>query len=106
MRCEQCMKVPVCEIHNPTEYILCVESLKRMLSEGECEMIYETCHLDEIMDSDNKWFDEKMFHQFRCTKCGTIYGMFINVTCGGEIKINEKPFNPEDYPDKEQKEDK
>ncbi len=70
----------------------------------EVEMTYQTCPLDKIMDNDNKWYAEKLFHQFRCTKCGTIYGMLCNTHTGGQIKINDKVFNPADYPDK--KEDK
>ena len=56
------------------------------------------------MDNDNKWYAEKLFHQFRCTKCGTIYGMLCNTHTGGQIKINDKVFDPADYHDK--KEDK
>ena len=94
MRCEQCEKIPLAEIHTPQEYMLCIGSLARMLLAGEVEMTYQTCPLDKIMDNDNKWYAEKLFHQFRCTKCGT----------GGQIKINDKVFDPADYPDK--KEDK
>ena len=75
MRCEQCEKIPLAEIHTPQEYMLCIGSLARML-----------------------------IHQFRCTKCGTIYGMLCNTHTGGQIKINDKVFDPADYPDK--KEDK
>ena len=75
MRCEQCEKIPLVEIHTPQEYMLCIGSLARMLLAGEVEMTYQTCPLDKIMDNDNKWYAEKLFHQFRCTKCGTIYGI-------------------------------
>ena len=34
----------------------------------------------------------------------TIYGMLCNTHTGGQIKINDKVFDPADYPDK--KEDK
>ena len=78
MRCEQCEKIPLVEIHTPQEYMLCIGSLARMLLAGEVEMTYQTCPLDKIMDNDNKWYAEKLFHQFRCTKCGTIYGMLCN----------------------------
>ena len=93
MRCEQCEKIPLVEIHTPQEYMLCIGSLARMLLAGEVEMTYQTCPLDKIMDNDNK-----------CTKCGTIYGMLCNTHTGGQIKINDKVFDPADYPDK--KEDK
>ena len=102
-RCEQCKNVPIAEIHNPTEYMLCVGSLARMCLAGEAEIVYQTCPLDQIMDSENRWYAEKIFHQFRCPKCGTIYGMLLNTRTGGQIKINDKVFNPDDYPDKPEK---
>ena len=61
-------------------------------------------HRFSCKNADNKWYAEKLFHQFRCTKCGTIYGMLCNTHTGGQIKINDKVFDPADYPDK--KEDK
>ena len=70
MRCEQCEKIPLVEIHTPQEYMLCIGSLARMLLAGEVEMTYQTC----------------------------------NTHTGGQIKINDKVFDPADYPDK--KEDK
>ena len=63
MRCEQCEKIPLVEIHTPQEYMLCIGSLARMLLAGEVEMTYQTCPLDKIMDNDNKWYAEKLFHQ-------------------------------------------
>ena len=54
MRCEQCEKIPLAEIHTPQEYMLCIGSLARMLLAGEVEMTYQTCPLDKIMDNDNK----------------------------------------------------
>ena len=104
MRCDQCKKIPVCDIRTPEEYMLCVSCLARELLAGNVEMVYQTCPLNKIMDEDNKFYAEKIFHQFRCTKCGTIYGMLINTHKGGQIKINDKIFNPDDYPDNEVKE--
>ena len=51
MRCEQCEKIPLVEIHTPQEYMLCIGSLARMLLAGEVEMTYQTCPLDKIMDT-------------------------------------------------------
>ena len=48
MRCEQCEKIPLVEIHTPQEYMLCIGSLARMLLAGEVEMTYQTCPLDKI----------------------------------------------------------
>ena len=52
MRCEQCEKIPLVEIHTPQEYMLCIGSLARMLLAGDVEMTYQTCPLDKIMDND------------------------------------------------------
>ncbi len=105
MRCEQCSMVPVTDIHTPQEYILCVGSMARMVLSGDAEIVYQNCPIDQLMDKDNKWVKEKFFHQFRCTKCGTIYGMLFNTKVGGQIKINDKVFDPSQYPDVEKKAD-
>ena len=47
--------------------------------------------------------DEAPTNFIRCAKCGTIYGMLLNTRTGGQIKINDKVFNPDDYPDKPEK---
>lgn len=52
MRCEQCEKIPLAEIHTPQEYMLCIGSLARMLLAGEVEMTYQTCPLDKIFKSE------------------------------------------------------
>lgn len=102
MRCEQCKNVPLVEIHTPEEYFMCVNSLAAMVRAGMAEIVYQTCPLDRILDDQKRWYSEKIFHQFRCTKCGTIYGMLINTHNGGQIKINEKIFDPSDYPSKKE----
>ncbi|WP_124100767.1 hypothetical protein [Ruminococcus sp. Marseille-P6503] len=101
MRCEQCGKIAVCEIKTPMEYSVVLEAFDRMVKAGELEIVYQTCPMDMILLRNGKFFAEKLFHQFRCTKCGTIYGMLVNTKRGGQIKINEKAFDPADYPDKE-----
>lgn len=103
-RCEQCENVMVREIMSPQEYLLCANSLVGLLLAGDVEMTYSTCSLGRIVDADMKFTRNKYFHQFRCTKCGTIYGMLFNTQSGGEIRINEKVFDPNDYPDKEKEE--
>ena len=99
MRCKQCEKVAVCEIKTPLEYSYALEALSKMVKAGELEITYQTCPMELIILKDGRFFADKLFHQFRCTKCGTVYGMFI---CGGEIKINDKVFDPSDYPDKKE----
>lgn len=99
MRCEKCSMIPIVHIHTPQEYILCVGSLARMVLAGDAQIVYQNCPLDKLMDKNNQWVKEKFFHQFRCTHCGTIYGMLFNTKTGGQIKINEKVFDPADYPD-------
>lgn len=98
MRCEQCKAVPLTNIHTPQEYLLCIGSLTRMVLAGDAEIVYQNCPFHQLMNSNNEWVKEKFFHQFRCTKCGTIYGMLFNTKVGGQIKINDKVFNPADYP--------
>lgn len=102
MRCKQCEKVAVCEIKTPLEYSYALEALSKMVKAGELEITYQTCPMELIILKDGRFFADKLFHQFRCTKCGTVYGMFINTKCGGEIKINDKVFNPSDYTDKKE----
>ncbi len=100
MRCGQCEKIAVCEVRTPMEYIHVLECFDKMVKAGELEITFQSCPLDLVLLKNGKFFAEKLFHQFRCTKCGTIYGMFVNTKCGGEIKINDKVFNPDDYADK------
>lgn len=96
--CAVCNKVPLVDIHTPQQYILCVGSLARMALNGDVEIVFQNCPLGDLMDKENNWRKEKFFHQFRCNKCGTIYGMLFNTRAGGQIKINEKVFDPADYP--------
>lgn len=100
IRCDQCKDVPLIEIKTPQEYLLCVQSLQRMVEAGMAEIVFQTIPLNEVVDEYNVFGAEKMFHQFRCTKCGTIYGMLINIHQGGQLMINQKVFNYSDYPDK------
>ena len=34
-RCEQCDMIPLVRIHNPNEYIMCIDSFQRMIDKGE-----------------------------------------------------------------------
>ena len=101
-RCEQCENIMVREIISPQEYLFCANSLVGLLIAGDVEMTFSNCPLGRIVDDDMKFTKNRYFHQFRCTKCGTIYGMLFNTKTGGEIRINDKVFNPEDYPDKKE----
>lgn len=92
------------EILSPQEYLLCANSLVGLLLAGDVEMTFSTCSLGKIVDENMKFTMNKYFHQFRCTKCGTIYGMLFNVQRGGEIRINDKVFDPGDYPDRKKEE--
>lgn len=100
MRCEQCENIPECEIRTPIDYLNSIQAFGNMMRAGLLEVTYQTCPLENIFDDEGRFYAEKLFHQFRCTKCGTIYGMFVNARGGGEIKINDKAFDPADYPDK------
>ena len=99
-RCERCENIMVREIRSPQEYLFCCNALLGVLLSGDVEMTFATCPLGRIVDEDMKFTMGKYFHQFRCTKCGTIYGMLFNTQRGGEIRINDKVFDPADYPDK------
>ena len=102
MRCPICENIPLVEFHNPLEYMMAVNAAENMLRQGNIEMIYQTCPLDEVMDKDGKFYSGRIFHQFRCAMCGTIYGMLASpLAGGGEIRINSKPYDPDDYKDKE-----
>ncbi|MBR6337667.1 MAG: hypothetical protein IKR76_08060 [Ruminococcus sp.] len=102
MRCPICENIPLIEFTNPLEYIMAANAVTNMLMQGNIEMIYQTCPLDQIVDKDGKFYSGRIFHQFSCSMCGTIYGMLANpLAGGGEIKINDKPFRPEDYEGKD-----
>lgn len=90
------------EIRSPQEYLLCANALLGVLLSGDVEMTFASSPLGRIVDEDMKFTQSRYFHQFRCTTCGTIYGMLFDTQRGGEIKINEKVFNPADYPDKKE----
>ena len=100
-RCEQCDMIPLVRIHNPNEYIMCIESFNRMIVKGEMELVYATCPLDQIIDEQGRFYTRKLFHQFRCTNCSAVYGMYVDATQGGEIKLNDKIFVPEEYEEKD-----
>ena len=104
-RCDRCSMIPLVDIHTPQEYILCVGSMARTVLAGDAEIVFQNCPIDQLMskEEDKIWSREKFFHQFRCTHCGTIYGMLFNTKTGGQIKINQKVFDPDDYPDPEEK---
>jgi len=94
--------IPIAQIHNPQEYMICIDSFGRMVEKGEMELVYATCPLDTVIDEQGRFYSRKLFHQFRCTSCGTIYGMYVDATQGGEIKINDKIFDPDDYQAKDE----
>ena len=95
-RCAVCGNIPLVQIHNPQEYMLCLDSFMRMVNAGDLTIVYQTCPLDEVI-KDGKFYQQKLFHQFKCPACGCIYGMYIDATQGGEIKQNDKVFVPQEY---------
>ncbi|MBR1739248.1 MAG: hypothetical protein IJ737_03055 [Ruminococcus sp.] len=97
--CDVCGSVPECFIRTPQEYLQCLDTVARMCIVGAAELVYESCPLNNIFDENNQWRAVRYFHQFRCRKCGTIYGMLFDVRGGGQIKVNHKVFDPADYPD-------
>ena len=65
MRCPICENIPLVEFHNPLEYMMAVNAAENMLRQGNIEMIYQTCPLDEVMDKDGKFYSGRIFHLFR-----------------------------------------
>ena len=95
-RCAVCGNIPLVQIHNPQEYMLCLDSFMRMVNAGDLTIVYQTCPLDEVI-KDGIFYQQKLFHQFMCPACGFIYGMYVDATQGGEIKQNDKVFVPQEY---------
>ncbi|MBR6872422.1 MAG: hypothetical protein IKN17_02825 [Ruminococcus sp.] len=105
MRCKQCENIPLTDIKSPADYIAALEAFSRMETAGLLEKVYENFPIEAIFTA-NTGGRTKFFHQYRCMGCSTVYGMFVNTTVGGQIKINEKIFDPSEYEDKEPKPDK
>ena len=102
MRCLQCENIPLVDIKSPADYIAALEAFSRMENAGFLEKVYENFPIEAIFTG-NIGGKTKFFHQYRCTNCSTVYGMFVNTTIGGQIKINEKIFDPSEYEDKPEK---
>ena len=103
MRCEKCSIIPVDDIRSPAEYFEALQNFAIMCEDGILEPVCESVPVSRML-TEGVQSAKKYFHQFRCKDCGTIYGMLVNTACGGEIKINEKVFDPADYPDKKESE--
>lgn len=95
-RCVFCGDIPLVQIHNAQEYMMCLDSFMRMVLADQLEIVYQSCPLDKVI-VDGKFYKRKLFHQFKCPVCGCIYGMYVDATQGGEIKLNDKVFIPEEY---------
>ncbi|MBR6102355.1 MAG: hypothetical protein IKP95_07995 [Ruminococcus sp.] len=98
MRCKDCEMIPLVDIPSPTDYLSAMQSFHGMILQGTMEAVYESMPI-ELMIAGGINTAQKFFHQFRCKNCGTIYGIFVNMTAGGQIKINDRVFDPADYPD-------
>ncbi|MBR4554083.1 MAG: hypothetical protein IKO27_00655 [Ruminococcus sp.] len=96
MRCSYCEIIPLTEIKSPMDYLAALEAFDRMESRGILEKVYENYSFREILTGMTGG-KTKFFHQYRCRTCSTVYGMFVNTTIGGEIRINEKIFDPSEY---------
>lgn len=105
MRCEKCSVIPIDDIRSPAEYFEALENFTFMCDSGMLEPVFESVPVSKLL-TEGVQTPKKYFHQFRCRDCGTIYGMFVNTACGGQIKMNEKVFDPAEYPDKPEKEEK
>lgn len=101
MRCEKCEMIPLVDFGSPADYMAALQSFHGMVLQGTVEPLYQSMPIDLMLAGGINTAD-KFFHQFRCKECGTIYGMFVNMKAGGQIKINEKVFDPTEYPDKKE----
>ena len=75
-RCAVCGNIPLVQIHNPQEYMLCLDSFMRMVNAGDLTIVYQTCPLDEVI-KDGKFYQQKLFHQFKCPACGCKFSVRI-----------------------------
>lgn len=93
MRCKECDIIPLTEFGDPEDYLMSVETFLMMTKAGVLDIVYQNHPLELVYTG---FVDDKVkfFHQFRCRKCGTIYGMLANLNTGGEIRINDKVFDP------------
>ena len=83
MRCLQCENIPLVDIKSPADYIAALEAFSRMENAGFLEKVYENFPIEAIFTG-NTGGKTKFFHQYRCTNCSTVYGMFVNTTIGGQ----------------------
>lgn len=95
-RCFFCADIPLVKIRTPQEYMALLDGFMRMVRADRLEIVYQSCHLDEVI-VDGKFYKRKLFHQFKCPACGCIYGMYVDAAQGGEIKMNDRVFIPEEY---------
>ncbi len=94
--------IPLTDITSPVDYAAALESFAGMVMAGDLKIVYQSFPI-ELLLRPAIIKKNKFFHQFRCNNCGTIYGIFMNTRAGGQIKINEKVFDPKDYPDPAEK---
>lgn len=99
-RCKKCEMIPLVEFKSPADYAACLQSFAGMVVAGDMEIVYQSFPI-ELLLRPAIVKKNKFFHQFRCRSCGTIYGILANTRVGGQIKINEKIFDPNNYPDPE-----
>ncbi len=103
MSCKICGIIPASDSYfrDVAVYADIARVLDEMVKDGKLETTYMTCPFDRIFSDKNgniAFYAPKMLHQVRCKECGKIYGLFCDVEVGvGQIKENDKVFNPDDY---------
>lgn len=102
-RCLNCKNIPITEFKSPADYMAALQSFDNMVKDGRLGITYQSMDIPTMLAGGINMMP-RFFHQFICPQCGTIYGMFCNMKAGGQIKINEKIFDPADYPDKKEEE--
>ena len=65
-----------------------------MVKAGGLEITYQTCPMELIILKDGRFFADKLFHQFRCTKMRNGLRNVYKHQMRRRDKINDKVFDP------------
>lgn len=82
--CECCGNIKLIKLFaSPYEYLQCVEYIKTLISDGGFELIDGNCPLDGVMNENNCWADDIIYHVIKCKKCGQEFSCCCNTYRGG-----------------------
>ncbi|MBR1392986.1 MAG: hypothetical protein IJ561_04035 [Ruminococcus sp.] len=100
-RCANCRDIPITEFKSPADYMAALQSFDNMVKAGRLGITYQSMDIPTMLAGGINLMP-RFFHQFICPDCGAVYGMLCNMKTGGQIKINEKVFDPSEYPDRKE----